>query len=66
MAGKKDYLNVFELNRALERETLRNRALTSLLLDKGVISSEEWEDKLREIDEIGQAPGSDMLPPPSG
>lgn len=66
MAGKKDYLNVFELNRALERETLRNHALTSLLLDKGVISSEEWEDKLREIDEIGQAPGSDMLPPPSG
>ena len=51
MSDKKSYLNVFELNRALERERLINRALISLLLEKGVISSEEWEKKLKELDD---------------
>ena len=54
MSDKKSYLNVFELNRALERERLINRALISLLLEKGVISSEEWEKKLKELDDTQQ------------
>ena len=36
MAGTNSYLNVFDLHQALERETPVNRALTSLLVEKGV------------------------------
>jgi hypothetical protein len=54
MPDKKSYLNVFELNRALERETLINRTLLSLLLEKGIISGKEWEEKLREVGENQQ------------
>ena len=58
MSEKQSYLNVFELNRALERVALINRTLLSLLLEKGVISSEEWEKRLRELDQNQQIKGS--------
>ena len=60
MPKSKSYLNVFELNRALERQTLINRALISLLVEKGVISREEWEKKLQQI-----AESSGPVPSPS-
>lgn len=61
MANKKSYLNVFELNQALERETLLNRALRSLLVEKGVVGQEELEKKLRELKKDQESSGSDML-----
>ena len=51
MADKKSYLNVFDLNQALDQETLFHWALLSLLSDKGLISSEEWENKFKEVDD---------------
>lgn len=61
MAGKKSYLNVFELNQALERETLVNKALTSLLVEKGVVSSKELEQKIKELGKDRKTHGSDPL-----
>lgn len=61
MANKKSYLNVFELNQALERETLLNRALRSLLVEKGVVGQEELEKKLRELEKDQESSGSDLL-----
>ena len=61
VAGKKKYLNVFELNQALERETMVNKALTSLLVEKGVFSSEELEKKIVELGKEQKTDGSDPL-----
>ena len=61
MAGRKKYLNVFELNQALERETMVNKALTSLLVEKGVFSSEELEKKIVELEKEQKTDGSDPL-----
>lgn len=61
VAGKKKYLNVFELNQALERETMVNKALTSLLVEKGVFSSEELEKKIVELEKEQKTDGSEPL-----
>ena len=58
MSEKQNYLKVFEPNRDPERDTLINRTLLSLLLEKGVISSEESEKKLWEPDQNQQIKGS--------
>lgn len=58
MSEKQSYLKVYELNRAPKRDTLINRTLLSLLLEKAVISSEESEKKLRELDQNQQIKGS--------
>ena len=58
MSEKQSYLNVFELNRAPERDTMINRTILSLLLEKGVISSDESEKKLRELVQNQQIKGS--------
>ncbi len=65
MTKRKSYLNVFELNQALVRQTAINRALTSLLLEKGVIGRDEWEKKLQEIEEEPSPQGSGPPSSPS-